>query len=411
MTRPSRYLPVALLSSLLVAAIGNRLAHSHRAVTVAPTAPDAASVEGGIVWVPPPSGLVPEKTRMQHGDRRRAGRSPARGPTAVHAKWTAEGLGPIEAQVIPSPDESTLYVATLGGELVALSRADGTVKFRIALGGRSYTSPCVNDAGDVYVASDSKKLFAVHPSGQIAWTLDLPDEGDTACALGEDGRVHLAAGRTLLAVTPNGEVAWRFAADRKIFTAPAVDDAGRVFVGSQDHHVYAVESGRKVWSVDLGADVDGSPAIDDDGTVVVGSDGGEVVRLTADGSVAWTAPVGGFVRGALSIARGGDVLAGVYGPRSCLVRLDGKTGSEKASYDVPGTGAPEMGVHGGALEDREGKLYFGAQDDHVYLVGAGAERASSILVTHGDVDAPITLLRDGTLVVASDDGDVYTADP
>ena len=322
-------------------------------------------------------------------------------------RWTAEGLGAIEAQVIPSPDESALYVATLSGRLVALARADGKIVFDVALGGRSYTSPCVDGHGDIYVASDAKKLFAVHPDGHVAWTLDLDDEGDTACALTDDGHIVMAAGRTLYAVSAGGDVAWRFAAKRKIFTAPAIDDHGRVFVGSQDHHVYAVDGGHEAWSVDLGADVDGSPAIDDDGTVVVGTDGGEVVRLDPGGSVVWSAHVGGFVRGALSIARGGDVLVGVYGPRSRLVRLDGKTGSETASLDVPGTGAPEMGVHGGPLEDSEGKLYFGAQDDRVYVLGPTVNR----FTTGGDVDAPVTLLLDGSVVVASDDGAVYYSDP
>jgi len=322
-------------------------------------------------------------------------------------------LGAIEAQVVTSPDESTLYAATLDGALVALARQDGAVRFRVPLGGRSYATPCVDERGNVYAASDAKKLYAIHPSGQVAWTLDLDDEGDTACVLSDDGTLVFAAGRTLYGVTQAGNVAWRFVARGKIFTAPAIDDRHRVIVGSQDHHVYAIDPqglvARKFWSVDLGADVDGSPAIDDDGAIIVGTDAGEIVRLDVDGNVVWVAHVSGFVRGALSIARGGDVLMGVYGPHSRLVRLDGKTGHEKASFDVAGTGSTEFGVHGGPLEDAAGTLYFGAQDDRVYALSPSGKVTT--MQTGADVDAPLTLMSDGALVVASDDGAVYYLEP
>lgn len=347
--------------------------------------------------------------RMQHGDRKRCARSTAKGSTSLRVKWRAPLGAAIEAQVVSSPDESTLYAATLGGDLVALARADGTVKFRVPLGGRSYATPCVDDRGNVYSASDAKKLFAVRADGHVAWTLDLEGEGDTACALADDGTVVLAAGRELLGVTTNGDVSWRFSARGKIFTAPAIDDDGRVIAGSQDHRVYAVSHGKKVWATDVGADVDGSPAIDDDGAIVVGTDGGEVIKLDKDGSVRWSQHVGGFVRGALSIARGGDVLAGVYGPHSRLARLDAASGAEIATFDIAGPGAPEFGVHGGALEDAAGTLFFGAQDDRFYALATNGA-ATSVLATD-DVDAPATLMTDGALVVASDDGAVYYLEP
>ena len=73
---------------------------------------------------------------------------------------------------------------------------------------------------------------------------------------------------------------------------------------------------------------------------------------------------------------------------------------------IQGTGAKEFGIVGGALEDDDGTLYFGTQDDAVYAVG----RDGAVLfrfLTKGDVDAPITLLPDGALVVPSDDGKIH----
>jgi len=412
----------ALLVSVCAIAIVAKLSRKHPEVQTTTTAVAVVATTrvedaGAPAIAQQPSAsdaAVSLPIRMQHGDRKRTARYAVRGPSSLNQKWKASGLGAIEAQPIPSPDESVIYVASLGGELIALSRADGSVKWRVPLGGRSYVTPCVDTKGNVYSASDAKKLFALRPDGKIAWTLDLDDEGDTACALAdaknEEGNIVFGAGKTLYAVTPNGDVAWRFSARGKIFTAPAIDDRGRVFFGAQDHRAYGVDHGKKAFAVDLGADVDGSPAIDDDGTVVFGTDGGEVVRLSGEGSAVWSSRVYGFVRGPLSITRGGDVLAGVYGPRSRVVRLDGKTGVEKASFAVPGTGALEFGVHGAPAEDAAGQLYFGAQDDQFRAIAPDGNLLFT-LRTEGDVDAPATLLSDGALVVASDDGAVYYLEP
>ena len=419
-----RGVPVALLAALAVAFVAMRLSRhapdardARASSTSSASSGRAPDARAAIAIAPSASGAsATPPIRMQHGDRKRAARENVRGPSALDVKWKSDLQdGAIETQPIPSPDESVIYVATLGsnheGHLVAIDRATGAPKLRVALGGRSYATPCVDDNGTVYSASDAKKLFAVKPDGSVAWTLDLDDEGDTACAIAADRSIVLAAGRTLYDVRANGDVAWRFSARGKIFTAPAIDDGGRVIVGSQDHHAYAIDHGSKMWSVDLGADVDGAPAIDDDGTCVVGTDAGDVVKLDAGGGVIFSTMLGGFVRGALSIARGGDVIAGVYGPRARVVRLDGKTGKEKASFDVAGTGALEFGVHGGALEDAEGKLYFGAQDDRLYAFAPSQPEPIFALRTGGDVDAPATLLADGALVVASDDGVVYYLSP
>jgi outer membrane protein assembly factor BamB len=78
----------------------------------------------------------------------------------------------------------------------------------------------------------------------------------------------------------------------------------------------------------------------------------------------------------------------------------------RGAFGIQGTGASEFGVHGGALEDDEGTLVFGSQDDRVYAVGPDGKLRWDFL-TGGDVDAPLTLLADGTLLVGSDDGSVY----
>lgn len=361
------------------------------------------------VGPPPPGTAGASHASMLHGDARHTHRAAGRAPKVAPAiLWQHAVGGPVEAQVATSPDESTLYVASFGGSLVALGRADGAEKWSVALGDRIYATPCVAPDGTIYVGSDAKHELGISPEGKVKWTLDTEGEADTGAALAPDGSVVFAAGRTVYGVTPFGQIAWRFAAKRKVFTAPALAPDGRVFFGSQDHRAYGLTAhGALAWSVDLGADVDGAPAIGDDGAVFFGTDGDEVVRVdAASGAIAWRTKVGGFVRGTLSIARGGDVLAGVYGPTPREVRLRAADGHIVGQFAIQGTGAREFGVHGGALEDDTGTLVFGTQDDDVYAVAPSGDLLWRF-ATGGDVDAPVTLLGDGTLVVGSDDGTVY----
>ena len=364
---------------------------------------DAAVDAGGAAW------------HLIHEDPRHTHREAAVGPVRPKLGWTtrigedAGAVAAIEAQVVPSPDERTLYVAALDGSLTALDAETGAKEWTLALGDRAYSTPCVAPSGMIYVGSDAKRFFAVTPKGTVAWKLETNGEADTGAAPAGD-LVVFAAGPSLFAVRAGGEVAWRFDAKKKIFTAPAVDPKGTIVLGSQDHHVYALSpAGSMLWSTDLGADVDGSPIIGDDDAITVGTDAGEIVRISPSGGVLWRAQVGGYVRGALSLAWNGDTLAGVYGPTPRVVRV-GSDGIVTASFSVQGTGAREQGVHGGPLEDKVGALFFGAQDDAVHAIGPdGAWQWT--FAARGDVDAPLTLLSSGALVAASDDGNVYLFQP
>ena len=342
----------------------------------------------------PNAPVADHPARTLHGDLHRTHRAHGFAPRAPVASWANDVGGAVESQVTTSPDGATLYASTLGGALVAIARADGKIRWRADLGGRSYTTPCVADDGTIYVGSDAKKFFSVSPSGAILWTLETEGDADTGAAIAKDGAIVFAAGKTLLDVREGGDVAWRFSAKDKIFTAPAIADDGTIYFGSQDDHAYALTSaGAKKWATPLGADVDGAPVIGDDSAIFFGDDANEIVRIEPDGHVAWKTDVGGFVRGPLSITRDGSLALGTFGPAPREVRVDAKSGMILGSFRIQGTGAKEFGIVGGALEDDSGAVFFGAQDDAVYAVDRnGALRFR--LATGGDVDAPLTLIRD-----------------
>jgi outer membrane protein assembly factor BamB len=342
---------------------------------------------------------------MIHEDSHHTHRAHGRAPSHAEISWKLATDGPIESQVAASADQQMLYVSTLGGSLWGVTR-QGERSFSVHLGGRSYASPVLADDGTIYVGCDAGLFFAISPLGIVKWKVETGGEADTGAVRLPDGNVAFAAGSAVFAIRPSGDVAWRFAAKGKVFTSPAVTDDGVIVFGSQDGNAYALTpQGTLLWAASLGGDVDGAPAIGDDGGIFVGTDRGDIVRLGPLGEIVWRVAVGGFVRGTLSVARNGDVLAGVYGPLPRQVRVS-QEGAIRGAFGVQGTGASEFGVHGGALEDDEGTLVFGSQDDRVYAVGADGKLRWNFL-TGGDVDAPLTLLADGTLLVGSDDGSVY----
>jgi len=352
--------------------------------------------------VPAPSG----PSRAFRGDRARRHRSAFAGPREaprVHFTWDAGG--PIETMPAITA-EGDVVVATLSGKVARLTPA-GAVVWTADLGERIYASPLL--LGDaVVLGSDARRFVSLSiATGKTRWQLDADGEADTAPVEGPDGGVTAAAGRVLYGLRGSGGVRFRLKLPRKIYAAPAVGDDGTIYVGAQDHRLYAISpAGTVRWSRDLGGDVDCAPALGDDGTIFAASDAGRVVAFDAQGKERWRAALGGFIRGGLTVGRAGTVLAGTYGPGPRVVALDAASGAERWSFRVQGTGAREFGIHGAPLEDVEGKLFFGAQDDKVYALD-GSGRLLWTFSTGGDVDAPLTVGPGGVLYVGSDDGRLY----
>ena len=279
--------PSGLLAPLRAPRDASGSARPDASETRLATAPDAVDAST-------PTGAP----RMVHGGPRHLHRSAARGPRTVTPGWRTNVGGPVAAQVTASPDERTLYVATLAGSVVALARSDGAKQWSAALGDRVYSTPLVHEDGTVYVGSDAKKLVALSPQGAVLWRLEVDGEADSGGVFAKDGTIVFAAGSSVHAVRRGGDLAWRFTAKGKVYTAPALTEEGLVIVGSQDHHVHALTAGGTLsWSTDLGADVDGAAAIGDDGAIYVGTDRGEVVRLDGRGRIAWRVGEGGMYAG------------------------------------------------------------------------------------------------------------------
>lgn len=341
---------------------------------------------------------------MLHLDPRRTNRSPYRAPRAPRVRWTYAAGGPVAAA--PVVAGGRVVVASLSGRVAALD-AEGKPAWTFDARERVYGSPMV--VGDlVVVGVDRGTVLGLSASsGRVRFRAAVDGDADTGPAPLPDGGFVLAAGRAAHAFRVDGTPRWKVKSKRKLYASPAVaDDGASVFPGQDDHVLVLDKTGAERFRVSVSADADASPAIADDGTIYVGTDAGEILALAPDdGRVLFRRAIGGFVRGALSVSRSGAVLASTYGPKPAVVALDGRDGALLFRFEVPGTGAKEHGVHGAPLEDREGTLVFGAQDDHVYaLDGAGTLKWKVRL--GGDVDQAVVLTEDGVLVVGAEDGTV-----
>jgi outer membrane protein assembly factor BamB len=348
----------------------------------------------------PPLTPEPGPPRQFRQDRRHTGRSPFAGPASAVRAWTVETGGHISAQPVVG-DDGTIFVGSHDHHLYAIDR-EGHVRWRRDLGGPIYSTPALI-GNRLFVGSDSDFFFCVDAtSGEVVWHLPTDDDADTGVAIAPDGSLVLGAGADVLSVSQEGELRWRFRTGLKVFSAPAIDDDGTIYVGSQDDHVYAIApDGRMRWRYHVEDDVDGSPAIADDGTIYVGSDDHRVYALRRDGTLRWSSDVDGDIRAPVGLGQDGSVYVGVFPPRPRIVALDGATGQTRWEFAIT---ASESGasISSGPLVDRDGNLYFGADDDFVYSLAPDG-RLRWFYRTDANVDGEPILTPEGVLLIGSDD--------
>jgi outer membrane protein assembly factor BamB len=341
------------------------------------------------------------------GDRRHTGRSAAVGPAAATVRYRFDVHGNVAGAAVVDA-EGNAWVGSLDHHVYAIG-ADGRERWNRDLGGPVYVTPALDPvAGRLYVGSDSDYFFCLDAAtGEVIWHLRTEGDVDTGIAFAPDGSLVFSAGEDVWSVTTDGTPRWRFHARIKIYSAPAIDDEGTIYVGAQDDHLYAIASdGRLRWKVEVDDDVDSSPVIGDDGTIYFGGDARRVHALDREGHELWRAEVGGYVRAPLALGRRGDVLVPVFGPSPRLVSLDAGTGQERWSFTVEAGNSSDLGVGTSPVVDRDGNIYFGADDSFVYAItGEGALRW--VYETEDRVDSDPVLGIDGTLYFGSDDDHLY----
>jgi outer membrane protein assembly factor BamB len=108
----------------------------------------------------------------------------------------------------------------------------------------------------------------------------------------------------------------------------------------------------------------------------------------------------------MALGRRRDLIVPVFGPHARVVSLDRATGEERWSFAAAASTATDSGVGSGPIVDRDGNVYFGADDDFVYAIDADGE-LRWVHHTGANVDGDPTITPDGALLIGGDDGHLY----
>ena len=218
-------------------------------------------------------------------------------PGAISPVWSTNIGGEVQSRLVKHGD--TLFVSSMGNDLVALSSTDGKEKFRIQTGGPIFSGAHV-DQGVVFFGSADHFLYAADAStGAIKWKKELGGavlagpvvSQDVVCVGTTDTKIYLLDAKT-------GDIrSWVQGAN--MYQAKAATDGPTFFVGGWDNVFRAIDAGagEEIWKVELGRKQKPtfsafSPAITapavGDGLVFVSTNDGILHALsTKDGSEAW----------------------------------------------------------------------------------------------------------------------------
>jgi outer membrane protein assembly factor BamB len=213
-------------------------------------------------------------------------------PNVPSALWTSNLGGAIQSRLVRSGD--TLFVTTMGGDLVALRPDTGKEKWRVKTGGAVFSTPHVED-GTVYFGSADHFVYAVDAAtGGIKWKTETGGAvfaGATVargivCIASVDTKIYGLKAKT-------GEIVWT-AQGQGMYQSKAATDGALFFVGGWDNYFRAldVQSGREVWKNKFGksfyySPAIGSPAVGDGKVFVTSNDGYLHAMDAAMGKILW----------------------------------------------------------------------------------------------------------------------------
>ncbi|MBN2342963.1 MAG: PQQ-like beta-propeller repeat protein [Deltaproteobacteria bacterium] len=114
-------------------------------------------------------------------------------------KWKTQTGGAVKGGVAVSAAQTTLYVGSEKGTVVALDAKTGKILWEVQTGGPVRATPMLDSAGRLYVGSQDHYLYAVDSEvGNVLWRMDLGAQIDSTVAV--------AYGEKLIVGADNGNV-------------------------------------------------------------------------------------------------------------------------------------------------------------------------------------------------------------
>ncbi len=207
-----------------------------------------------------------------------------------------------------------VFVAEIGGALVALNARTGKVSWKEDLDAHLESSPLIVGK-TLYIGTDSKQVLAIDTSnGHKIWEYKA-NAAIKASPSFHDGLIYVGNYQSgMLALhAKTGKVAWRTNTTKEVggkggfYSSPAIA-FGHVYAARADGVVFAFDrkTGKIAWHFTTGGFVYGSPAVakvpGTPATVYIGSENGRLYALRAsNGDERWHADVGGPIPGTASV--------------------------------------------------------------------------------------------------------------
>jgi outer membrane protein assembly factor BamB len=208
-----------------------------------------------------------------------------------------------------------VFVAEIGGALLALNAKTGKVDWKRDLGAHLESSPLIVGS-TLYIGTDSHQVLAIDTSdGHKIWEYKA-NASIKASPSFSDGRIYVGNYQSgMLALnSKTGKVIWQTntstlapGGEGGFYSSPAIA-FGHVYAARDDGVVFAFDrkSGKVAWSFPTGGAVYGSPAVakvpGTPATVYIGSENGRLFALSAhDGHERWHQDVGGPIPGTASV--------------------------------------------------------------------------------------------------------------
>lgn len=338
------------------------------------------------------------------------------------------------------------------GEIPDPSTADGAARYVTSgYSGKSLGSVAVGFNNDIYVGTDADTLYAFTNELRLKWKFgtDGPIESSPVVSNSNDIFVTSRDGH-LYGLASNGVELWPSYNTASLVTAePALGADGILYFGDFEGRVHAVNSlnGRLVWQLQLSpSPIDAPAVIAEDGTIIVGATDGFVYALNDVGDILWKSDTNiGSVRQAMALAIVTETLTLPDGTQRELVTtrvyavaggelwaINGSDGTltwnvfltagpQRSSPVVGEDGTVYVGSEGGLMAVREngnrlfiyrgsdigtpvidaqGRIYFMSNQTLTAINANSTPHWANSLNT--TVSGPLTLNRDGLLLVAGD---------
>ncbi|NXR10332.1 ACSF4 enzyme, partial [Semnornis frantzii] len=181
--------------------------------------------------------------------------------------WTFATEDTVKSSAVVDPCSGVAYIGSHDQHLYALDIYQKACVWKLhCSGGAVFSSPCLSSLPhQLYVATLGGLLLAVNPvTGNTIWRSSLGKPLFSSPHCNEQCVCVGSVDGNLYCYTHAGEKAWQFATNGPVFSSPCISSLSKqeVFVGSHDHFIYCCSTeGQLLWKFQATSSVYGAPFV------------------------------------------------------------------------------------------------------------------------------------------------------